>query len=135
MSQCSGHAAWWHARVQVLTSELFGLSHFASNHSVMHVAPTLGGLILSATLAGNLWAFPPPLEHLELAPGATCLSWRQLLLILSNTRAPLVLRLCVQEGGGSMECHWWSGTGMSGRERRMATPVALASGATATGVC
>lgn len=41
--------------MQVLTSELFGLQHFASNHSVMHVAPTLGGLIMSATLAGNLY--------------------------------------------------------------------------------
>ena len=40
---------------QVLTSELFGLSHFASNHSVMHLAPTLGGLLMSATLAGNLY--------------------------------------------------------------------------------
>ena len=75
--------------MQVLTSELFGLSHFASNHSVMHVAPTLGGLILSATLAGNLWAFPPPLEQFELAHGAIRLSWRQL------SRAALVLKHCL----------------------------------------
>ena len=40
---------------QVLTSELFGLTHFASNHSVMHLAPTIGGLLLSALLAGNLY--------------------------------------------------------------------------------
>lgn len=42
--------------VQVLTSELFGLQHFASNHALMHLAPTIGGLLFSATLAGNLYS-------------------------------------------------------------------------------
>ena len=43
-------------RVQVLTSELFGLQHFASNHALMHLAPTIGGLLFSATLAGNMYS-------------------------------------------------------------------------------
>jgi hypothetical protein len=42
--------------VQVLTSELFGLQHFASNHAMMHLAPTIGGLLMSATLAGNVYS-------------------------------------------------------------------------------
>ena len=42
--------------VQVLTSELFGLHHFASNHALMHLAPTIGGLLFSATLAGNMYS-------------------------------------------------------------------------------
>ena len=46
---CSDH-------MQVLTSELFGLQHFASNHALMHLAPTIGGLLFSATLAGNLYS-------------------------------------------------------------------------------
>lgn len=41
---------------QVLTSELFGLQHFASNHAMMHLAPTIGGLLMSATLAGNVYS-------------------------------------------------------------------------------
>lgn len=41
--------------VQVLTSELFGLHHFASNHAVMHLAPTVGGFLCSALLAGNVY--------------------------------------------------------------------------------
>lgn len=40
---------------QVLTSELFGLQHFASNHAIMHLAPTVGGLLMSALLAGNVY--------------------------------------------------------------------------------
>ncbi|KAK9814114.1 hypothetical protein WJX72_000842 [[Myrmecia] bisecta] len=36
----------------VLTSELFGLSHFASNHSIMHLAPTVGALLISTGIAG-----------------------------------------------------------------------------------
>jgi hypothetical protein len=40
---------------QVLTSELFGLQHFASNHAIMHLAPTIGGLLMSALLAGNVY--------------------------------------------------------------------------------
>ena len=42
--------------VQVLTSELFGLQHFASNHAMMHLAPTIGGMLMSATLAGNVYS-------------------------------------------------------------------------------
>jgi len=46
-----------HARAgaQVLTSELFGLRHMASNQSVVHVAPTLGNLALATYLAGGLY--------------------------------------------------------------------------------
>ena len=57
--KCSDRETWVirsarHA--QVLTSELFGLQHFASNHALMHLAPTIGGLLFSATLAGNLYS-------------------------------------------------------------------------------
>ena len=31
-----------------MTSDLFGLRHFAANQSVIHAAPTLGGLLFGA---------------------------------------------------------------------------------------
>ena len=43
------------AAAQVLTSELFGLRHMASNQSVIHTAPTLGNLALATYLAGGLY--------------------------------------------------------------------------------
>ena len=43
------------ADAQVLTSELFGLRHMASNQSVIHLAPTLGNLALATYLAGGLY--------------------------------------------------------------------------------
>ena len=43
------------AGAQVLTSELFGLRHMASNQAVIHTAPTLGNLALATYLAGDLY--------------------------------------------------------------------------------
>ncbi|CAK0743532.1 hypothetical protein CVIRNUC_001477 [Coccomyxa viridis] len=52
-----GFVFGWHwSLMPVLTSELFGLQHFASNHALMHLAPTIGGLLMSATLAGNVYS-------------------------------------------------------------------------------
>ncbi|BDA41740.1 Protein NUCLEAR FUSION DEFECTIVE 4 [Coccomyxa sp. Obi] len=51
-----GFVFGWHwSLMPVLTSELFGLHHFASNHAVMHLAPTVGGFLCSALLAGNVY--------------------------------------------------------------------------------
>ena len=54
-NHCAGHSEGG-SITQVLTSELFGLQHFASNHALMHLAPTIGGLLMSATLAGNVYS-------------------------------------------------------------------------------
>jgi len=51
----AGRGAHARAGAQVLTSELFGLRHMASNQSVVHVAPTLGNLALATYLAGGLY--------------------------------------------------------------------------------
>ena len=54
---------------QVLTSELFGLRHMASNQSVIHLAPTLGNLALATYLAGGLYQRH---GHLNGDPPGTC---------------------------------------------------------------
>ena len=43
------------ALMVALTSELFGVAHFASNYSLMHLAPNAGSFLLATELSGILY--------------------------------------------------------------------------------
>eukprot|EP00884_Botryococcus_braunii_P006925 jgi/Botrbrau1/16233/Bobra.0066s0019.1 len=67
----------------VLTSELFGLQNFASNQSIVHLAPTLGGLLLSTFLAGPMYERRRHAQHPCL--GVAC--FRDTFLVIAGLAA------------------------------------------------